>query len=163
MKKNIILFDMDGTLTEPRKCVEKKIHKILRYLVIECKAEIGIVTGSGMDYIQEQVWPLVSDVVLKTSVHLLPCNGTEYWIPPERAHLAHILKSKADMQEHIGDFTFRDLMTVLCDLQVRMINEYSFPLTGNFISNRKSMVNWCPIGRNANNEDRDSPTRPIGR
>ena len=36
-----------------------------------------------------------------------------------------------------------------------MVKEYEFPLTGHFISNRESTINWCPIGRNALPEDRE--------
>jgi len=41
-------------------------------------------------------------------------------------------------------------MKILCTLQAELLQEeFSIPLTGNFIQNRSSMINWCPIGRNA--------------
>ena len=50
---NIVLFDMDGTLTEPRKVIKNDIVPALREL---CKVtEIGIVTGSDYDYVRQQV------------------------------------------------------------------------------------------------------------
>ena len=153
--KNLILFDMDGTLTKPRKCIAKSMHKMLRYLATECKAEIGIVTGSGMNYIQDQLWPILNDVVLRTSVHLLPCNGTEFWPAPAKPHLMHEMFSKANMKDEVGEHTFKALMKILCQLQAEMVKEYEFPLTGHFISNRESTINWCPIGRNADNVDRE--------
>tara|TARA_Y100000592_G_scaffold46384_1_gene73630 strand:+ start:13322 stop:14146 length:825 start_codon:yes stop_codon:yes gene_type:complete len=153
--KKLILFDMDGTLTEPRKCIDKPMHKMLRYLAVECKAELGIVTGSGYDYVQNQLWPLLNDVVLRPSIHLLPCNGTEYWPPPERPHLRHELLTKMNMREEIGDFAFKELMKIICRLQSQMIDEFEFPLTGHFVSNRESTINWCPIGRNADNIERE--------
>ena len=153
--KNLILFDMDGTLTEPRKCIAKSMHKMLRYLATDCKAEIGIVTGSGMNYIQDQLWPILNDVVLKTSVHLLPCNGTEFWPAPPKPHLMHEMFLKNDMREEIGNHSFKSLMKILCRLQSEMVQQYEFPLTGHFISNRQSTINWCPIGRNADNVDRE--------
>ena len=152
--KNIVLFDMDGTLTEPRKCIDKPMHKMLRYLAIECKTEIGIVTGSGYDYIQNQLWPVLNDVVLRPSIHLMPCNGTEYWPPPERPHLRHEMTVKMNMREEIGDFAFHEIMKVICKLQSELVNEFHIPLTGHFVSNRNSTINWSPIGRNANNVER---------
>ena len=49
----IILFDMDGTLTEPREEAGEDIMEALYDLSKE--AEVGIVTGSDIDYIQEQI------------------------------------------------------------------------------------------------------------
>jgi len=48
-----VLFDMDGTLTPARKAMERSVLDMLKGLH-ECGYEIGIVTGSGMDYIKEQ-------------------------------------------------------------------------------------------------------------
>ncbi len=52
MKKNICLFDMDGTLTEPRKNIQQdmfdKLVELTNY------TDIGIVTGSDMDYVKQQ-------------------------------------------------------------------------------------------------------------
>ena len=152
--KKLILFDMDGTLTEPRKCIDKPMHKMLRYLAVQCKAEIGIVTGSGIDYVQDQLWPLLNDVVLRPSIHLLPCNGTEYWPAPERPHLRHEMKVKMDMQEEIGTFAFKETLKIICRLQAELIDDFEIPLTGHFVSNRSSTINWCPIGRNADNTER---------
>jgi hypothetical protein len=33
---------------------------------------------------------------------------------------------------------------------------YPIPLTGHFINYRGSMINWCPIGRNANTHQREA-------
>ena len=39
-------------------------------------------------------------------------------------------------------------------LQAKIIEEHDIPLTGNFVQNRQSMINWCPIGRSAKREER---------
>ena len=51
--KRIVLFDMDGTLTPARKVMEHSTFAALKSLH-KNGYEIGIVTGSGMDYIKEQ-------------------------------------------------------------------------------------------------------------
>jgi phosphomannomutase len=39
-------------------------------------------------------------------------------------------------------------------LQAEIIQEYTFPLAGDFVQNRVSMINWCPIGRASGREAR---------
>ena len=35
------------------------------------------------------------------------------------------------------------------------MSSYGIPLTGHFINCRGSLINWCPIGRNANTDERE--------
>jgi hydroxymethylpyrimidine pyrophosphatase-like HAD family hydrolase len=56
--KNLVLFDMDGTLTPPRSHLDYNLVDTLRELVKF--AEIGIVTGSDMDYLMQQCGFLTS-------------------------------------------------------------------------------------------------------
>jgi phosphomannomutase len=41
------------------------------------------------------------------------------------------------------------------NLQVNMVEGMEIPLSGNFISYRGSMLNWCMIGRDATYQERD--------
>ena len=59
------------------------------------------------------------------------------------------------MRQHIGDFNFQIIMKKLLDYQNHIVSHYDIPLTGHFVSYRESMINWCPIGRNAENNDRE--------
>ena len=60
---NLVLFDVDGTLTEAREPISVKMLKALREL---CKyTEIGFLTGSGLEYIKEQLWPALNDPIIK--------------------------------------------------------------------------------------------------
>ena len=71
----LVLFDVDGTLTEARKPITMPVIIALREL---CRyAEIGFLTGSGMEYVKEQLWPAFNDSVIKNNCHILPLNGTE--------------------------------------------------------------------------------------
>ena len=45
-------------------------------------------------------------------------------------------------------------MMILCSQQEMICYNDQIPLTGHFISYRGSMINWCPIGRNANQKQR---------
>jgi len=152
--QHLILFDVDGTLTEARKPIQKAMLKALREL--SRYAEIGFLTGSGLEYIKEQLWPALADPIIRQNCHLLPCNGTEYVIPYGDEEIIFNAMSKEYMIDSVGKEDFQKLMSVLCKLQAQIVEENNdLPLTGNFVQNRGSMINWCPIGRNALQEDRD--------
>jgi len=150
----LVLFDVDGTLTEARQPISISVIIALREL---CRyAEIGFVTGSGMEYIKEQLWPALNDPIIRNNCHLLPCNGTEYCIPVGEEGLSFQAIHKASMIEELGEKDFYKLMRILCRLQGEMVEEgYDLPITGNMFQNRASMINWCPIGRNAKPPERE--------
>jgi phosphomannomutase len=59
------------------------------------------------------------------------------------------------MRDKIGNHDFHRLMKIIIDYQNHIVSHYDIPLTGHFISYRGSMINWCPIGRNATDIDRE--------
>lgn len=155
MKKmnNIALFDMDGTLTPARQAVGaemlKKLEELSKY------ARIGIVSGSGYDYIMEQIGNEILKQSFCEQVDIMPCNGTlRYKIKQVSIQAKTTLVSSVDMREKLGNKEFNQLMKK-CVIALQWFqNRYQYPMTGNFISNRGSLVNLCPIGRNANQEQR---------
>ena len=151
MNQNIILFDMDGTLTESR---QKFNSTTLSSSLVELSqvADIGIVTGSDYDYLKEQLSPLLNSSI-RYCLHLLPCNGTKYYNPPEFPSEDFKLKLEASMQDELGKANWRRLMEILVVKQLRA-SEMDIPLAGHFISARGSMINWSPAGRSANNKER---------
>ena len=151
-KKHIVLFDMDGTLTKPREEFDKRLLQPLRDL--SNHAEIGILTGSDLDYVNQQMDLLIRFSELRYKTHLLPCNGTKHLLPPNSSMEEYQLVHEMDMEKHLGTSCFRQLMMILCAQQEGMCYDNRLPLTGHFISYRGSTVNWCPIGRNANNDQR---------
>ena len=100
-ENTITLFDMDGTLTEPRKKFDPEIlssslQELSKY------ADIGIVTGSDYNYLKEQM-----GVILESSIryclHLLPCNGTKYYAPPEFPSQDFQLVEETNMKKELGE------------------------------------------------------------
>jgi len=150
----MILFDIDGTLTEPRQPIRSPminaLHKLCKY------SEIGLVTGSGMDYIKEQLWPIFNSTAIKENCHLLPLNGTQYIIPAGEKHTEFHTITTNSMSDELGSEVLNKIFKFLCILQTEMIEKHEIPLSGHFISNRGSTINWCPIGRNADNEQREN-------
>ena len=149
--RDIVLFDMDGTLTEARKPFAPFLSSPLWSL--GQVADIGIVTGSDLNYVQEQLHDLIENLSLRYCLHILPCNGTKWLTPPEFPSKPHILKHEAQMEKEVGKEKYRKLLEILIELQLE-VSDFDIPLSGHFISTRGSTINWCPIGRNANDKQR---------
>jgi len=149
--KKIVLFDMDGTLTPPRKELDRDLIPALRELAKI--SEIGIVTGSDHNYVLQQMGLLMENSEIRYKLHILPCNGTKYYPPPLSASQKHELTFEKDMREELGEMHFSSIMQHILRRQAQL-HLYNLPLTGHFIDYRGSMINWCPIGRNANDSDR---------
>jgi phosphomannomutase len=150
--KRIILFDMDGTLTPPRQPLDIDILKPLKILTHYC--DIGVVSGSDIEYMNEQLKFLILNSRIRYNLHLLPCNGTKHYTPPLYNSEDHKLIFQRDFKKEIGDKRFHMLMKLLIEYQNHISTHYEIPLSGHFISYRESMINWCPIGRNASREER---------
>ena len=150
--KKIVLFDMDGTLTPARKKMERKVLNALTDLQ-NADFEIGIVTGSDLNYVQQQMEIAFDISPLDVfQVHFLPCNGTKYYRLGQGGFLNLYEK---DMRVELGEKNWRNFIQTLCNLQSSLTSFYNHPLTGNFVNYRGSMVNWCPIGRQATTADRE--------
>lgn len=154
MNSKIVLFDMDGTLTEPRQKFSSSNLSTSLYYLTNRGIEIGIVTGSGFRYLSEQMGNWLDKSTCRYKTHLLPCNGTKYLRPPNYATESHVLKHDVSMVDHLGADDYRKLVKEIIDLQME-ISDNNIPLSGHFIDYRGSMINWSPIGREATREQRD--------
>tara|TARA_R110000824_G_scaffold26143_1_gene90258 strand:+ start:389 stop:1183 length:795 start_codon:yes stop_codon:yes gene_type:complete len=154
VNKKIVMFDMDGTLTEPRQHFNSKALESALYQLINADIHIGIITGSDEDYLREQMGSFLNNSSCRYKTHLMPCNGTKYFKPPEFSNQDFKLSKEVCMRTHMGTKDYRNLIQELVFSQVDMTNE-GIPLTGHFINCRGSMINWCPIGRNAGSDDRE--------
>lgn len=155
--KKIVLFDMDGTLTPARKVMTKDIAEKL-FMLHNHGYEIGIISGSGLNYILEQC-----DIFFKTygkrldNLKIYPCNGTKYYIwnvktnEPLQQYCQNIRKT-------LGQTKLKRVLNALLKYQIDIMNNYEFSerfnYTGTFVDYRDSLINWCPIGRNASSIDR---------
>ena len=155
--KNIILFDMDGTLTEARQEIEHPMTSQIM-AILETGTEVGIVTGSPEQYVNSQIGSLIELVIdegYTQQFHILPCNGTEYISYDPDGQLSEA--KPENMESKLTEKVFSELMAALSHLQAEASASFwrlGMPLAGTFIQYRGSMINWCPIGRSANNEQR---------
>lgn len=149
--KKIVLFDMDGTLTEARKKITIEMCRKLDELQ-KNGYEIGIVTGSDMIYLKQQCDLMLGlGPVNASQIHYLPCNGTKYY---KMKNNAFQMIYEADMKDTIRAEDWQKLNRLLCSLQSAITAVHDIPMSGNYIDYRKSMINWCPIGRSASKSDR---------
>ena len=150
----IALFDMDGTLTPPRKEITGEVIEALKNLSEHTR--IGIVSGSDYDYIMQQCSSMFSHgCVDPKKVDILPCNGTKMYVW-DSSSLKWQLKHNADMIEALGQDDYNYILQSCLSDQLQISLIYSLPYTGIFFHYRGSMLNWCPIGRLAKDAERDA-------
>jgi len=145
---------MDGTLTPARQQMTMEMMCVLETLN-SSGYKIGIVTGSSIDYIKEQCNIFWSSSLYK-EVTYYPCNGTQRF---EYINGSIQPVYQENMTESLGAEKFSSVMYKIFEMQSMLKNVKecrTMPLTGNFVECRKSMLNWCPIGRNAKAEEREA-------
>ena len=151
------LFDMDGTLTPPRGAMKYDMAAALSKLQ-NAGFNVGIVTGSSMDYIVQQCGVMFDlSPVDYLNIDYFPCNGTKRYKYSPGKRVADLVYEK-HMSEQIGKDVYSDIIYELASFQCRVGKApygRDLPLTGNFIDCRGSMINWCPIGRNASKKERE--------
>ena len=144
--RDLVLFDMDGTLTPARKPISLTVVQAIRKL---CKfADVGIVTGSGYEYVIEQcasLWDGISDNI--NAIQLLPCNGTQRYLWEDNQWR---LVASVDMQKKTGKI-YQEMIRYLLATQYQLVSHRlaDFPITGTFFQYRGSILNWCLIGRDS--------------
>lgn len=136
----LLLFDVDGTLTQPRLCVEPDFEKFM-YEQIKPRATIGIVGGSDLEKMFEQ---LNGQGILKQFDYVFPENGL---VQIENG----VEVGKESIQNHLGEETLQRFINFV----LRYLSELKLPIKrGTFLEFRNGMMNICPLGRQCTREER---------
>ena len=153
----VILFDMDGTLTLPKRKMGMFVASMLARLQ-KNGFIVGIVTGADIQSVKSQceiMWDI--SPVDPSEMDFFTCNGTRYLTVSRfnewSEHYAY------DMRAELGTKVFNDIIFKIFEYQANLKNhQYGqfIPLAGNFVDYRNSMINWSPIGRNATFEQREA-------
>ena len=153
-KEKVFLFDMDGTLTPARQKIQRNVIAALTRL--SKHAKIGIVTGSDYDYVMQQMEEAFGlGGVPCDRIDILPCNGTKMYEFGNGKRFQMV--SSADMIEEIGQEDYNRILRYCSGWQWQiMIEQKDLPFTGTFFQYRKSLLNWCPIGRAASSVQRSA-------
>lgn len=154
-KQHIVLFDMDGTLTEAREKISSDTIRALMRLSFH--ATIGILTGSKMkDLVNqcEEVWN-ERESFWDNYLYLLPCNGTKCYKITKEGISDPIYEN--DMKTHLGPKKLSNIFKKIQTAQGNLLNHDFFENTDiapDFLDYRGSLINWCPIGRSASKNSR---------
>lgn len=136
----LLLFDVDGTLTQPRSNVESEFEKFM-YEQIKPRATIGIVGGSDLEKMFEQ---LNGQGILQQFDYVFPENGL---VQIENG----VEVGKESIHTHLGEKTLQRFINFV----LRYLSELELPFKrGTFLEFRNGMMNVCPIGRQCTKEER---------
>ncbi|WCJ23177.1 Phosphomannomutase [Euphorbia peplus] len=135
----IALFDVDGTLTAPRKEVTPIMFQFMKEL--RKVVTVGVVGGSDLSKISEQL----GKTVTTDYDYAFSENGLV-------AHKDGKLIGTQSMKAFVGDGKLKEFI----NFTLHYIADLDIPIKrGTFIEFRSGMINVSPIGRNCSQEERD--------
>lgn len=140
-KKTLILFDVDGTLTEPRKYIHEKMINTLKNITFIENVDIGFVGGSDLHKQIEQL----GEENMSLFTWKFSENGLMAYHNDEIIHKKSII-------DELGEDKYQILMNVF----LSVLSETYIPKKrGGFIELRNGMINISPIGRSCSQVERD--------
>ncbi|CAJ1388016.1 unnamed protein product [Effrenium voratum] len=134
----LALFDVDGTLTEPRKLVSPETLTYLQEL--RTKICIGVVGGSDLVKQKEQLGdsPALFDYAFSENGLLAFKDGQKI--------------GETSIKDHLGEEKLKKLINWV----LRYFADLDIPVKrGTFVEFRQGMMNLSPIGRNCSREERN--------
>lgn len=141
MKKTLILFDVDGTLTKSRLTIEEPMISMIHQLKMLKHLDVGIVGGSNLAKQQEQL----GDDVLALFDWTFSENG-----------LMAFKAGKVINETSIVDFLGEQKISQLINTVLEHFSKIELPVKrGNFVEFRNGMINISPIGRSCSQEERE--------
>jgi phosphomannomutase len=142
MNKKIILFDVDGTITNSGEIIESDIKKIIND--ISKYFDIGIVGGGKLDKILLQL----DGLYIK---HYFTECGCVYYINNSNNTLLLENKYMLNIREH----KLYEKINILIKEALYFLSQVNYLLTGNFIDLRNGMIYISLIGMSANKKERE--------
>ncbi|EKF32424.1 phosphomannomutase, putative [Trypanosoma cruzi marinkellei] len=140
MKKVLLLFDIDGTLTPPRLSQPDEVREVI-LRAKNAGFTVGTVGGSDL---AKQIEQLGEDVFQQFD-YVFAENGLLAYKHGKEIHRQNLLKELGN--ERIVKFVRKAL---------RLLSELDIPVQrGTFIEYRNGMINVSPIGRNCTQSERD--------
>lgn len=151
-----LLFDMDGTLTEPRQLISPEVLKVLRDVPLSITKHL--VTGSDLGKIEEQI-PFPD--LLATFSRVYACNGTRVYncnldMDDETLPIEPELIHKTTLNDFYSQADINHIVDVLLKIAA---NTHTKVKTGTFLEWRDSQINFSIIGRNCTTEQREDYIR----
>ena len=140
--KTLLLFDIDGTLTEARKIIKDNMMECLKKASSFENIDLATIGGSDLPKAQEQ---------LQSSIDLFKFvfteNGLVYLDEKKELHKVN----------RIVNYLGYDKLKEFINFCLKYIADLDIPVkTGTFIELRTGLLNVSPIGRNCSQEERDA-------
>ena len=139
MKKDLILFDVDGTIAESGYKINNEMKKIFKLLHKNSNVELGIVGGGKFEKI---LWQL--DDIKDIFTHYFSECGCVYH-----------KKSNQIYRKNIRDHNLYSKINILIKLCLNFIGNVDYEITGNFIDLRSGIIYISLIGMNATQNERE--------
>ncbi|CAK1546882.1 unnamed protein product [Leptosia nina] len=141
-RRNILyLFDVDGTLTQPRQVITEELKQFLLHEV-KPRVSIGLVSGSDYSKIVEQ---MNGEDVTNQFDYVFCENGV-------MQYRQGALRSQQSILAYIGEHTLQRVINFALGYMSRL----ELPAKrGNFVEFRCSMINICPVGRSCTQTERE--------
>jgi phosphomannomutase len=140
--KTLLLFDIDGTLTESRKVMKENMLECLKKASSYDDIDLATVGGSDLPKAREQ---------LQSSIDFFKFNFTENGLVylDDKKELHKVDK----LINYLGYDKFKEF----ANFCLKYIADLDIPVkTGTFVELRTGLVNISPIGRNCTQEERDA-------
>ena len=129
MPDRVYLFDVDGTLTEPREKIKEQIEDVIMSWIASKSKSVYLVTGSDIDKTEEQLGEDLMDACLG----VFTCSG-------------NVFRQEGKV---IYSNVFDPSAEFIADLQLYLDNSQWRSKKGNHIETRPGMLNFSTVGRNA--------------
>jgi len=154
LKPKALLFDMDGTLTDPTGPISQDVIKALKDISIKKH----LITGSDYHKVEEQIG---ADNLLDLFGRVYTCNGTRVYecdidMDDETRPIEPDLIHKVSLKDFYSDADLNHIVNVLLETAFKTHTKVK---TGNFIEWRESQINFSVIGRNCTSAQREDYVR----
>lgn len=138
--QKVFLFDIDGTLTEPRQQMTEEMENFLIKLKNK-NVVVAIVGGSDVNKAIEQIGPKIFELF----EYVFSENGLVFY---KKGTLVH--------KKSLRSYYTQQQLNEFINHTLRLIADTDVPIkTGTFIEYRNGMINVSPIGRACSKEERD--------
>jgi phosphomannomutase len=151
-----LLFDMDGTITDPRQSIDDDMLDTLKSIKPSIKKYL--VTGSDISKIEEQI---PNSVLLHLFERVYSCNGTRVWncnldMDDETQPVLPELIHKVSLTDYYSEADINHIINVLLRVAFETHTKIK---TGTFVEWRDSQINFSVIGRNCTTDQRENYVR----
>jgi len=150
----ICLFDVDGTLTKARQRITPSMEEFL--MKLREKVKIGLVGGSDIIKIAEQMEPLVAGKQANFGEKAVNELVEKYDYIFAENGLEAFREGKLIERQCITEFVGEDKVQKFINYCLGYMSKLSLPCKrGNFIEYRNGLINICPPGRSVSQSERE--------